>query len=829
MSRILVILLFCYFGVELCYSQHSLRCGHYGNQPNFSDWLTKSALNTRSDTTDIIHYQLNINLTDFVGHNLSGIATIALRSKMDNVGTVYFDLSNVYNINEVLVNNTPVEWLHDNDLLSINLGYFLLTGEEAEIRIEYSGVPADPGNSFGGFYFNNTYAYNLGIGIGVDPPSVGRTWYPCFDNFVERATYTFIISTPSDKKAYCNGLLTLEEEINGHKRWTWEMNQTIPAYLSSVAVAAYTDVNYIHNGLTADIPVILAALPIDTTTLKTKFTHLPDAITGFENAFGAYPFDRVGYALVPFNYGAMEHAGNIAYPRNAVISTGDYEELMAHEFAHSWWGDHITCEDPSQMWINEGWASYCSKYFHEFTYGVAAYKDAIRAHHYYVLRRSHLIDGAYYAVNNIPFDYTYGSTVYDKGADVIHTLRGYLGDTHFFNCSEEIQNAYAFSSINTDQLSDAYSDCSGMDMEPFSDYWLNKPGFPHFSIDSLVVHNTTPPYQVSVYIRQRLVGTDDYYEQVPLDLTIYSIGLNENTWKAMVSGPCTEVQFTTNDYPLMATLDKDEKIGDATLDGYVITDDPGSLSISETKCELEIESISDSTFVRVQHHLIMPDRALAAGIENLFLSPNRYWSLEILNGSGTSVDITAEFLYNGTTDSELGYLDNPLGIGSENNLRLMYRARSNDPWSFAPSTTQNIGNSPIDKIGSFTVINAQAGEYAIAKLQTGYVDNLVTVIPASCATYNIVSGLGDDPLDHTTMYKFSAYPNPVKNEFEILGNRNEIKSLQLYNTLGQLVKIWDKPTLPHQIISDEIIDGLYLLNIRLVNGGQYTIPLVIEN
>src|SRR5690606_2565466 len=123
----------------------------------------------------------------------------------------------------------------------------------------------------------------------------------------------------------------------------WHLPQSIPSYLACVAVAPYSVVTYPHQGIAEEFPVELHAKASDTTSLKSAFVHLGDAIEAFENSYGAYSWGKVGYTLVPFNAGAMEHATNIAYPIYAASGLSQ-EALMAHELGHMWWGDLVTCE-----------------------------------------------------------------------------------------------------------------------------------------------------------------------------------------------------------------------------------------------------------------------------------------------------------------------------------------------------------------------------------------------------------------------------------------------------------------------------------------------------
>ncbi len=131
-------------------------------------------------------------------------------------------------------------------------------------------------------------------------------------------------------------------------------------------------------------------------------------------------------------YSSIEHATNVAYPSFAIDGQLTYEDLYTHELSHMWFGDMVTCESAEDMWLNEGWATFCAMYYTSSVYSEEEYRSQMRHHHKEVLRMTHFTDGDYLALYGISHEYTYGSTVYDKGATVVQSLRGYLGDDVFF-------------------------------------------------------------------------------------------------------------------------------------------------------------------------------------------------------------------------------------------------------------------------------------------------------------------------------------------------------------------------------------------------------------
>ncbi|MFN9799531.1 MAG: M1 family aminopeptidase, partial [Bacteroidota bacterium] len=248
---------------------------------------------------------------------------------------------------------------------------------------------------------------------------------------VELSEYELRVLTANGRTAYCGGVRLSVDTVGTDSLYTrWLLaDHPIPSYLASVAVANYTHVDDSYTtALGETIPVWLTARPQDTTAMKNSFLNLIGCLSGFEEHYGPYRWPRVGFVSVPFNAGAMEHATNIAYPSFAINGNLTFETLIAHELSHHWWGDLVTCRTAEDMWLNEGWASYCEALFEEIIYGVEAYADYVASNHKDVLTDVPNDDGGYFPVSGVPHELTYSGTVYSKGADIVHNLRGVMGD-----------------------------------------------------------------------------------------------------------------------------------------------------------------------------------------------------------------------------------------------------------------------------------------------------------------------------------------------------------------------------------------------------------------
>ncbi len=738
----------------------------------------------RSDTIDILHFDVSLTVTDFTTDTIRGNCRVHFKSKMNDINVLLLDLLK-FSIDSIKQNDTLLSYSYtDQVTLHINLLHSLQSGDSGAVTVYYHGKPVSDAFSFGGFYFQNGIAFNIGVGANYYPHMFGRSWYPCFDNFVERATYDYHITTSSNKMAVCDGEFSDSTRNDDSTiTWNWSIKETIPSYLSCIAVGAYAPVHFTINGKNGAVPVMLSALAGDTTNVKKSFVHLPDAFNLFEKHYGPYRWNKVGYTMVPQSMVAMEHSTNIIYPITAVTGTTAYESLMAHELAHHWFGNQVTPHSAEDYWLKEGWATYSEKIFLGELYGKTRYTSEVAANHEQVLRCTHIFDGGYIPLYPIPQTITYGKTTYTNGADVAHTLRGYFDeDDKFFSCLENYLTDNAYSDQSSYSFRDYLTNCSGIDLTDFFDDWVFSPGFAQFSIDTFTVEQSGADFSVTVDIRQKLNYAPHYYNNVPIDITFMDNQWNTVTEKVVVSGPCTIYTTSLSFNPSFACLDLKEKISDAITDNYMTIKNTGTFNFTYGKMKVKVKSISDSAFLRIEHNFAAPD-TFKHRIKNLHISQQRYWKVDGIIPAG--FDASADIDFNGSTpflptSGGSYYLDNYLVTNSEDSLVVLYRPSFSSDWTIENDVTV-AGGIKTDKKGTFTINHLKKGEYTLGIYQYNKVDSLFMVTPDTCHLYassrNIISNQND----------ISLYPNPAKEDFILDGWLKEDCNLEIFNINGQSV------------------------------------------
>jgi aminopeptidase N len=789
MKSILTIslLLFSYLSIGQFTEQGNL-CQNRHQHPamEFETQYKSGNESLRSDTVNVINYSVYLDFTQAGSSLISGNCEIKFEALMD-ITSISLDLLQ-QTIDSVTYNGTNIAFSYDDTLLVPQFGSTLTSGSIDSLTVYYNGTPQQDPSGWGGFYFTSGYYYNLGVGFESDPHNYGRVWHPCFDNFVERATYDFEILTSNNKTAYCNGVRTNVQNVGTDSIITnWELDLEIPTYLASVAVADYTHVetNYFSFLQSTNIPVWLTAQEGDTTNLKNSFVNLNGAMEAFENRYGPYVWNRVGYVLVPFNSGAMEHATNIAYPLATANGTTSFETLMAHELSHHWWGNWVTCETAEEMWINEGLASYSERLFLESVYDYDTYMDDMRANHKAVLHRTHINDNGFYALNAVPLEYTYGDHSYNKGSDVMHSLRSYMGDAEFFGALQSIQNNFGGGTVSSEQFRDHITGLGGYNVDNFFSDWILQAGFSQFAVTHFEKEQNGSSYDVQLVVDQKLKGAADYHHQIPLQITFMGADWTTHSENIIADGDYLQMNFSIPFDPVFVALNMDQKINHAVTASDVVVSNTGLYDLTYSNARITVDNITDSAFLRVEHNWVYPDNISAP--ENVMVSLDRYWNIHGVDLE--NIEGSMRFEFNGRHNST-GDLDNSLAnsTGSqaftEDSLVLLYRPNSEAGWEVLADFSLSTVGADDDAFAFLTANSFAAGQYTF-----GYKTNSVGI---------------ENPF--LTNQQYSIFPNPANDSLNID------------------LTAWNKQAMGIEIYT---INGL-LVDQRQIQGGELN-TLSIEN
>lgn len=661
---------------------------------------------------DILHQRITLDLT--LGNLIRGACTITAVPRANELES--FDL-NLEGLTTDSVTGAGVNWSHAQNgiMLTLTPDVALNTTDTVEFTVFYGGDPVTDPSGFGGFYTNPSLIYNLGVAFESVPHSYGRTWFPCLDDFVERSTYEFLIRTAGGRKAWCNGALVERLPLGGDTLINhWACQESMPAYLVSVAAANYTVArDTLPTILGGTMPVELIGPAADTADMRASFAHLADAFAHFEDRFGPYRWEKVGYVLTPV--GAMEHSTSIHYPSSIADGSLTYETTMAHELAHHWFGNLVTCDRAEEMYLNEGFAEYLSYLFLEQVYGRSRYMSEVRSNHRSMVQRAHLVDEGWWALGDMPQTWTYGTTTYNKGADVLHSLRSYMGDQAFFEGLSNFLGTHAFEPVNTVTLREHLSMTSGMDLTPFFTDWILQPGWAAFEIDAQTVTPAGEDWIVQLDLGQKLFGPAVPYTEVPITVAVVGTDTTNVLRDTMlVGGWSTEVSLSVPFEPAFIWLNDDDRLSlGFTGSTHMVTN---TVAINSTPANFELRPRpGPATLMRMEQYWVAADEGSFAEPFAYVISPDRYWRF---TGDWTDPQrFGGRLFYDGRNTLNTldpGLLRDTLGVSfHEDSLVLLHRSGADAPWVKWSDQVFTLG-SPTDGYGRMDLDSLATGEYVLA-------------------------------------------------------------------------------------------------------------------
>ena len=547
-----------------------------------------------ADSVDAIDYDLTLDLSS--GNRLCGHAVVTLRM-LRECATVGLMLEAT--TDSVKVDGATVA---DAALWAVPTAG-VAAGDTVRVEVWYRTTGYVEPGGWGGLYLGSSLGYNLGVGFASNPHVIGRALFPCRDNFTDKATYTLRVTTKAGWTAECGGTrLSAEVDSAGCEHSVWRIGQPTPTYLVSVSQAAWQRVQDTVASLYGDYPLTLGYRTGTEADVRSAFAELDSVVPMYERCFGPYRWGRIGYIATP--KGSMEHVNNIALQSSFATSLSERAQTtIAHELGHAWFGNLLTCTTDADMWINEGGASFCSEVAMESVLGREASDDYYQRNLEAVLRTTHSTDGAYRALHGLPLHLTYGSTTYDKGWMVWHSLRGYLGEEAFYGAMNRLMASCAFGNIDAEGLRDSLSLYTGVDLEDFFRFHVFSPGFVDYHVEMDTPEDGCLSTSPSLHLHQQSVGTDAHVEFNRVPVTFYARpGYDSTVCKRTILFEGTDAYEMTDlpFVPAFCVLDADCELSDAATVACQQTEGEGTLHTLES--EHAMVGTRHATTVCVEHH-----------------------------------------------------------------------------------------------------------------------------------------------------------------------------------------------------------------------------------
>ncbi len=462
-----------------------------------TDSLPKEFKASATILFDILHTKLDLRF-DWSKQQVIGIADITLKAFFKPINKVEFDAVG-FDIREIISAATgkPYTYTYDGTKININLGKFYTQTEKAEIRIIYVAKPNENATS-GSESINSDKGLFFIDPLDKDPdlPSQiwtqGETennsrWFPTIDKPNERFTQEIILTVDDKYMTLSNGKkISSRKNSDGTRTDHWKQDRAHAPYLTMIAVGEFEEETDKWN----DIPLHYVVEKGFGKYAKKIFNHTPEMLSFFsEKLKYSYPWEKYGQVVVrEFVSGAMENTGAVVFgdfvqktEKELIDNDNDY--IVAHEMMHHWFGNLVTCEDWSNLTLNEGFANYAEYLWFEHKYGRdrAEYHRMNEMNGYYSQVMSggaHPLVHYYYNDKEQMFD----AHSYNKGGLVLHMLRNYLGEDTFFAALNKYLKDNENSAVEVAELRMAFEDTCGEDLNWFFDQWFLGVGHPYLDI-----------------------------------------------------------------------------------------------------------------------------------------------------------------------------------------------------------------------------------------------------------------------------------------------------------------------------------------------------------
>ncbi len=431
-------------------------------------------LNSYAQDIDVQHYRFQLQLADETD-KIFGKAQIAIKY-LQTTQDISLNLVQEKNGKGMKVDSVKggnvASFQQLNDRLHIRFKSTFSANLIDTLEIKYSGIPANgliiSKNKFGDrTFFSDNW------------PNRAHHWIPCNDVINDKASVEFIVIAPSYYQVISNGVQVEETNLSKAQKLThWKETIPIPTKIMVIGVAQFAVANLDSS---QEVPATGWVYPQNKQKGLYDYAIAPGIMEFFTLYIAPFPFQKLAHVQSTTIFGGMENASAIFYDENSVTGTRSSEGTVSHEIVHQWFGNMASEKSFAHLWLSEGFATYLTLIYWEQKYGKAAFQKKLAEDRVKVI--------AFARKNKNPVVDTISSFMdllnensYQKGAWVLHMLRGEVGDDAFHKIIQTYYARYKGGNADTRDFQAVAEKVSGKNLRVFFDQWLYKGGIPIIKI-----------------------------------------------------------------------------------------------------------------------------------------------------------------------------------------------------------------------------------------------------------------------------------------------------------------------------------------------------------
>ena len=399
----------------------------------------------------------------------------------ENTDTISLDLSSYLTVDSIIYHNNTISFSHENDIIKITFSSTLISGSNDSLQIYYQGNPYS--NNIDELAFvSDKYEYNgdsIPIIWTLSEPYGAYQWWPCKQGLTDKIdSIDIYIKTDTAYKCGTAGLL-ISEEINQDKKIIhWKHKYPIVSYLVGIVLTKFEETEKYIPLYTGD------SILMKTYSLLNNTDELYPSDNRLDSIFNIYTETFIQYPFINEKYGHMmwTGVGGMEHQTMSSMACTDCEFLVNHELSHQWFGNYITCKSWQDIWLNEGFATWCGYLAYEKMWGGYWLDKALTQS---IDKITEYPDGSVFVYDTTEVSRIFDSRLsYSKGGMLLHMLRWELGDSLFFAGIKTYLNdanlSYGFASTN--DLINNIEQVADTNLTEFFNDWFYGEGYPIYEI-----------------------------------------------------------------------------------------------------------------------------------------------------------------------------------------------------------------------------------------------------------------------------------------------------------------------------------------------------------